>query len=85
MTVIADRTGGAIRLEGDCTLEDSEILVQMLSLSHPAVVDWRDCTGIHTAVLQILIASKVKLVGPPASAFLQRHIDPLLGPSRGSG
>jgi hypothetical protein len=85
MTVISDPTSGSIRLEGDCPLEDSEILVQMLTLADPAVVDWRDCTGIHTAVLQILIAGNIKLVGPPASAFLRQHIDPVLGSSGGRG
>jgi len=83
MTIIADPATGAIRLEGDCPLEDSEILVQLLALSAPAFVDWRDCTGIHTAVLQVLIAGNIRPLGPPASAFLRRHIDRVLGSPAG--
>jgi hypothetical protein len=57
----------------------------LLARSHPAVVDWRNCTGIHTAVLQVLMAGNIRLVGPPESAFLRRHIDPVLGSSGGQG
>ena len=69
---------GTIALEGACPVEDAELLQRQL-LAHPAAtVDWRSCIGAHTAVVQILLAARPRLVGPPASAFLRTHLEPLL-------
>jgi len=72
---------GAIALQGTCSIEDAESL-QRLLLAHPgATVDWRACDGAHTAVIQVLLAARPRLVGPPASGFLRAHVEPLLSAS----
>lgn len=69
---------GTIVLEGACPVEDAELLQRQL-LAHPtAAVDWRSCVAAHTAVVQILLAARPRLVGPPASAFLRTCVEPLL-------
>lgn len=69
---------GTIRLLKDCTLEEAEMLLQLL-LDHPgAAVDWSDCTGMHSAVLQTLLAGRRPMVGEPVDEFLRQWIAPAL-------
>lgn len=69
---------GAIELVGDCVSEDAETLLGLL-LAHPqAQVDWRGCEGAHTAVVQVLLAARRPVVGPPHDPFLRRWVEPLL-------
>ena len=58
---------GTLLLEGACPSDDAEILLQYLVASPTATVDVRDCQSIHTAVLQVLLAAKPKLLGPPST------------------
>ena len=67
-----------IELNGICPIEDAETLQQHLLADPGATVDWRSCTQAHTAVIQILIATKARLRGPSGSEFLSTHLDPLL-------
>jgi hypothetical protein len=69
---------GTIRLDGDCTADDAEPLLWLVTGHRNATVDWRGCEKAHTAVIQILLAAKPKLRGPPAGEFLQRRITPLI-------
>lgn len=80
MTVSLDGSG-AIRLEGSCSAEDAETLLQLL-LAHPAaVVDWRHCEGAHGAVVQVLLVAKRTVLGPAASSILNRFVAPAIGSS----
>ena len=73
---------GTIVLEGACPIDDAEPLLQHL-LAHPgAAVDWRRCEHAHTAVLQVLMASGRRLVGPPGSVFLRGLV--IAGPEDGN-
>jgi hypothetical protein len=63
-----------IQLSGTCPLEDAETLFQRLVENPSATVDWRGCEQAHTAVIQVLMASKCPLRGPPAGNFLKRHV-----------
>ena len=63
-----------IILEGACPIEDAEALLQLLSASPSATVDWRDCEGAHTAVGQILLATGASVRGPPRAAFLREWV-----------
>jgi hypothetical protein len=67
-----------IELEGTCPIEDAEALLRHLLAAPSAAVDWRRCEQSHTAVIQVLLASGVKLRGPPQGAFLQRLVAPSL-------
>jgi hypothetical protein len=69
---------GTIRLDGVCPADDAEPLLRLVTDHRDATVDWRGCEKAHTAVIQILLAAKPKLLGPPAGEFLQRRITPLI-------
>ncbi len=68
-----------IRLHGACPIEDAEPLLQCLLATPRAVVDWSGCDAAHTAVIQILLAARPMLRGPPRGAFLRDAVAPLLG------
>ena len=74
-------TDGTIELDGACPIEDAEKLQQYLIADPQARVDWRSCDSAHTSVIQILLAAKPLLRGPPAGDFLRNHVSPLLTPS----
>ena len=48
---------GTVILDGVCAVEDAEPLLQMLQATPAAVVDWTRCRQLHTAVLQVIMAS----------------------------
>ena len=65
-------------LEGSCPSEDADALVQHLLANPGAVVDWRACEAAHSAVIQVLMAAKPRLVGPPAGEALRAWVEPSL-------
>jgi hypothetical protein len=67
-----------IRLIGACPADDGEALLQQLLANPGAEVDWRGCENAHAAVIQVLLAAKRPLRGPPAGEFLHRFIGPAL-------
>ena len=69
---------GAVRLEGDCPIDDAEALLRYLVETPGATIDWRDCERVHTAIVGVLLASGAPLRGPPAGAFLRTWVEPLL-------
>lgn len=74
--------GGCIELCGTCPSADAEPLLQLLLADPGATVDWRDCQGAHTAVVQVLMAVKPKLLGPPADARLEDWVAPVIANPR---
>jgi hypothetical protein len=70
--------GGSIVLEGTCPIEDAEPLLHFLTTVPGPTVDWRSCDWAHTAIIQILLASRVPLQGPPRGALLRDVIEPLI-------
>ena len=76
MTVRLD--GQTIYLSGECRVEDAEPLVGLLVGSSSVQVDVSGAEGLHTAVIQVLIAFKPTLIGRPANPFLQDWVIPLL-------
>jgi hypothetical protein len=74
--VTVRRTGeSSIVLEGICPIAEAEVLRQLLVSAKSATVDWRACEWAHTAIVQVLLASKVELRGQPKSAFLGKLLD----------
>lgn len=77
MTIELDAAGD-VRLSGRCGSDDAERLLAEL-IAHPgARVDWRDCQGAHTAVVQVLLAARRPASGPPGDRFLSQWVEPLL-------
>lgn len=73
MTVIAS-SDGMIQLVGLCAIEDAEALLLSLAQDPGAGVDWSACEHAHTAVIQVLLAVRPRMVGLPRNAFLCDHI-----------
>jgi hypothetical protein len=69
---------GTIELAGVCSSEEAEPLLQHLLANPDARVDWRGCEAAHTAVVQVLLAAKPTMLGPPAAASLEKWVQPLL-------
>ena len=69
---------GTIALEGVCPIDDAENLLRLLLERPGCMVDWRMCDEVHTAVVQVLLASGVKPAGPPRSPFLARFLAPVV-------
>lgn len=69
---------GTIQISGDCAVEEAETLLGLLLARPDAVVDWSGCHSAHGAVVQLLLALRPPVAGPPEDAFLRRWIAPLL-------
>jgi hypothetical protein len=70
--------GARLQLEGDCPIADAEVLLRHLLETPGATIDWRACERLHTAVVQVLLASRAPLLGPPAGAFLRNWLEPVV-------
>ena len=73
MTITRGDTGTVI-LEGACAVEDAELLLQMLQSGPAAVIDWTRCSQLHTAVLQVILASGITPVGLCGDAWVAQWI-----------
>jgi hypothetical protein len=67
---------GLIVLDGVCPVEDTEPLLQMLQTMPAADVDWRRCHQLHTAVLQLVLASGKAPIGPCGDAWVAQWLLP---------
>ena len=81
------RTGddGMIELSGTCVSADAEPLLQLLLTTPGATVDWRDCRGAHTAVIQVLMAARPRLLGPAADPHLEEWVAPAVASASPGG
>lgn len=70
--------GGTITLDDVCSSEDAEELLRHLLNDPRAPVNWRNCRSAHTAVIQVLMAAKPELLGPPADDGLKKWVEPVL-------
>jgi hypothetical protein len=70
--------GNAVRLYGDCPVEDAETVMRLLQAAVDPDVSLADVRILHTAVLQVLLALRPKLVGPVRDPFISRWLAPLL-------
>ncbi len=70
--------GTTVWLEGDCSVEDAEMLLSHLIAWPEITIDWRGCERAHTAIVQVLLAAGAQVRGPPAGIFLREHVESLL-------
>lgn len=69
MTILLDDT--IIRLQGVCRVEEAETLTALLQGNPGAGVDLSACTGLHAAVLQVMLAFGPAVFGEPDDTFLR--------------
>ena len=74
MSVRRGDDGATIVLDGNCPVEDAEPLLQLLQASPAASLDWRQCTHLHTAVLQVIQAGRPRLIGPCGDSWVERWV-----------
>jgi hypothetical protein len=67
---------GTVILDGVCPVEDAEALLQLLQTMPGAVLDWTQCRQLHTAVLQVVLASGLDPIGPCGDAWVSRWLAP---------
>jgi len=67
---------GMLVLEGVCPVEDAEALLQLLQARPTAVLDWAQCSQLHTAVLQVVLASGLVPSGPCGDAWVAKWLTP---------
>ena len=73
MTVI--RTDArTVVLKGTCAADEAEVLLQLLVETPGAAVDWTRCEHLHTAVMQIILAAKPRLIGPCGDAWVEKWL-----------
>ena len=65
---------GTVVLAGRCPVEDAETLLQLLQSSADARLDWTQCSGLHTAVLQVVLAMRPALTGPCGDPFVAKWL-----------
>lgn len=70
--------GDAVRLAGDCPVEDAETLLVLLQQNRAAAIDLDDCGRLHMAVMQVLLAAHRPVRGRPAHAFVRDWLLPQL-------
>lgn len=64
--------------DGACTLEETVDLLEWLHRTPGGAVDLGRCTGLHTALLQALLAGRARVAVAPEDPFLGRWVAPLL-------
>jgi hypothetical protein len=69
---------GKIVLEGACPHQEAETLLQHLITTPEAAVDLRACDFVHSAVVQVLMVFKPKLLGPPRPGAIRQWVYPQL-------
>jgi hypothetical protein len=65
---------GVIVLEGECSVEDAESVLQLLQAQPAGPLDWTLCRYLHTAPLQVILAARPTLIGPCGDAWVERWI-----------
>lgn len=61
-------------LEAHCAIEEAETLLDWLRATESPRVDLANCSHMHTAVLQALLALRPHMVAAPASPFLAQFV-----------
>lgn len=70
--------GATARFDGACTVDEAVPLLEWLEAAEAPRVDLGGCTGLHTALLQALMAARAAVAVEPEDGFLKTWIVPLL-------
>ncbi|MBS0333309.1 MAG: hypothetical protein JSS35_11115 [Proteobacteria bacterium] len=74
MTVRLD--GEVIHLEGDCHVEDAEVLLRRLQEAPGRGVDLSQCRRMHAALAQVLLSFRTPILAAPQDSFLRDRLLP---------
>ena len=66
--------GKTATLTGVCPIEDAEPLLEWMHANRDGRVQLESCTGMHAAVLIVLMATKPQIAGMPADPILGRWL-----------
>lgn len=70
--------GDTLHLEGDCGSEEAEPLLALLLEQPSRGIALGGARALHTALVQVLLALRPRLVEMPDEPFLRRWIAPVL-------
>lgn len=86
-----DNSSNSAAVSGAMTVEDAEPLLRELLTDPGMTLDMQECTHVHAATLQVLMAMRPRLERPPqsgpvygllsAAGLLQRTVDPTVATS----
>lgn len=65
-------------LTGTVTVDDAETFAAWLRTTAEPSVDLHDCTHLHTAVFQAILAFVPTVIAGPTEPFLARYVLPML-------
>ena len=68
-----------VLIDGICGVEDAMPLLEFLQTHTGASIDMHACSHLHSAALQVLMAT-ARVVHLPDEDFLRRWLTPLLAP-----
>ena len=66
------------RFEGSCTVDEAIPFAEWLEATEAPRVDLGPCTGLHTALLQVLMAAGATVAVEPEDVFLKVRVMPVL-------
>lgn len=73
-----------VYFEENCAVEEALVLAEY-SRDHPGTqADLRNCTYLHTSLMQVLLAMQITCVTLPEEPFMARWLTPLLETSSSS-
>jgi len=64
--------------EGACAVDEAMALAEWLDGREAARVDLGRCTGLHTALLQLLLVARAEVAVEPEDGFLKAWVGPVL-------
>jgi hypothetical protein len=70
--------GNMIRLIGDCPVEDAESMVSLLRADATRQLDLAECTRLHSAAVQVMLAFRPAIAEPSRDRFIAEWICPAL-------
>ncbi|MET0429970.1 MAG: hypothetical protein ABW026_15930 [Microvirga sp.] len=70
--------GDAVILAGACGVEDAEPLLALLQDAPTRIVDIAQVESLHTAVFQVLLATRPPLRGRSPNPFVRDWLMPIL-------
>lgn len=72
--------GTIVHLEGSCPVDEAEELLEMLQGNPVTALHLGACASLHTAVFQLVRASRLPVVATPADRFLSRLLPVAMEP-----